>query len=38
MHIERKAGHGFGKPVNKLIQDYALMLAFVEQALSGKLT
>lgn len=33
LRIERKAGHGFGKPITKTIEDLSYKLAFISQAL-----
>lgn len=33
LRIERKAGHGFGKPITKSIEDLSYKLAFISQAL-----
>ncbi len=33
LRIERKAGHGFGKPMTKVIEDLSYKFAFISQAL-----
>ncbi len=34
LRIERKAGHGFGKPITKTIEDLSYKFAFISQALN----
>lgn len=38
MRIERKAGHGFGKPLTKVIEDLAYKFAFISQMLEVNLS